>query len=71
MKSKGLTINQRNLYFYFLSHNTPCKVPQSPLQNSRLPDYLKALHSLEERGLIKINKESGPDYRSWVATLLN
>ena len=73
--AKGLTINQRNLYHYFLHHQRkyrgrrPCLVPPSPLQNSpeRLNTYLTALERLEEKGLIGIRRD-GDDYTQWVMT---
>jgi len=74
-KGKGLSINQRNLYVHLLAHcrdrgrDVPCPVPPLPMQKSRMPDYLRALTALEEKGLIKV-KRTGPTYRSWSMTLL-
>lgn len=70
-KGKGLTINQRNLYSYFLARKgRPCLVPRMPLQSSRLPDYIRALAALEERSLIQVERK-GSDYRNWTVTLLS
>jgi hypothetical protein len=66
----GLSINQRNLYLYFLNHrkkykNTPCYVPRCPGQNSRVEQYLKALTRLEEYGLVSIDRSS-VNYTGWI-----
>jgi len=66
----ALTINQRNLYAYFLNHrkkygNTPCFVPRVPSQNSRLEQYLQALTKLEEYGLIRVDRSSA-NYTGWI-----
>ncbi len=66
----GLTINQRNIYMYFLNHrkkykNTPCYVPRCPVQNSRLDQYLTALTRLEEHGLVTIDRSSA-NYTGWI-----
>ncbi len=59
----GLSINQRNLYLYFLNHrkkykNTPCYVPRCPGQNSRIEPWLNALIKLEQYGLVRIDRSS-------------
>jgi len=66
----ALTINQRNLYTYFLNHskkygNTPCFVPKLPAQNSRLDQYLQALIKLEQYGLITVDRTSD-NYTGWI-----
>ena len=66
----GLSINQRNIYMYFLNHrkkykNTPCYVPRIPMQNSRLDQYLNALVKLEEYGLISVDRSSD-NYTGWI-----
>jgi hypothetical protein len=66
----GLTINQRNIYMYFLNHrkkykNTPCYVPRCPGQNSRVDQYLTALTRLEEHGLVSIDRSSA-NYTGWI-----
>jgi len=66
----ALTINQRNLYAYFLNHkkkhgNTPCFVPRLPAQNSRLEQYLQALIKLEQYGLILVERNS-VNYTGWI-----
>ena len=68
----ALTINQRNLYAYFLNHrkkyeNTPCFVPKVPSQNSRLDQYLQALIKLEQYGLIRVDRSSA-NYTGWIMT---
>ena len=68
----ALTINQRNLYAYFLNHkkkygNSPCFVPRVPSQNSRLEQYLQALTKLEEYGLIRVDRSSA-NYTGWIMT---
>lgn len=66
----GLSINQRNLYTYFLNHkkkysNTPCYVPRCPGQQSRVEQYLNALIKLEQYGLIRVDRSSA-NYTGWV-----
>ncbi len=66
----GLSINQRNLYMYFLNHlkkykNTPCYVPKCPRQTSMLDQYLNALVKLEQYGLIRVDRSSDC-YTSWI-----
>ena len=66
----ALTINQRNLYSYFLNHkkkykNAPCFVPKLPSQSSRLDQYLQALVKLEEYGLLSVDRNSN-NYREWI-----
>ena len=68
----ALTINQRNLYAYFLNHkkkhgNSPCFVPRLPSQSSRLDQYLQALIKLEQYGLIRVDRSSA-DYTGWIMT---
>ena len=66
----ALSINQRNLYSYFLNHRkkngkTPCFVPKIPCQNSRLDQYLQALIKLEQYGLIRVDRSSS-NYTAWI-----
>lgn len=68
----ALSINQRNLYTYFLNHrkkykNAPCFVPKLPAQSSRLEQYLQALIKLEMYGLIRVDR-SGDNYTAWIMT---
>jgi hypothetical protein len=68
----ALTINQRNLYVYFLNHRkkhgkTPCFVPRIPCQNSRIDQYLTALVKLEQYGLIRVDR-STDNYTGWIMT---
>ena len=68
----GLTINQRNLYLYFLNHkkkhkNTPCYVPRCSTQISRLDQYLNALIKLEQYGLLRVDRTSA-NYTGWIMT---
>jgi len=65
-----LTVNQRNLYLYFLHHkkkykNAPCFVPKLPMQSTRMKDYLRAIEALEEKNLIRIDRSS-PSYTNWI-----
>jgi hypothetical protein len=67
---RGLSINQRNLYTYFLNHrkkykHTPCFVPKLPSQSSRLDQYLQALIKLEMYGLIRVDR-STENYTGWI-----
>jgi hypothetical protein len=69
-KLPALTINQRNLYSYYLAHkkkhgNTPCFVPKCPTQVSRLEQYLTALIKLEQYGLIRVDRTS-VNYTAWL-----
>ena len=66
----SLTINQRNLYLYFLNHlrkhpRMPCYVPKAPLPSSRLEEHLVALQRLEERGLVRVDRRS-QNYTGWI-----
>ena len=68
----ALTINQRNLYTYFLNHrkkykNTPCYVPRCSTQVSRLDQYLNALIKLEQYGLVTVDRSSA-NYTGWIIT---
>ena len=68
----GLSINQRNIYMYFLNHrkkypNTACYVPRCPGQNSRLEQWLNALIKLEHYGLIRVDRTSD-NYTGWIIT---
>ena len=68
--NSGLSINQRNLYSYFLSHqkhnkNAPCFVPKLFLVGNRLEAYLNALAALEKKGLIRVDR-SAPNYTGWI-----
>lgn len=70
MATPGLSINQRNLYIYFLSHqkrnaNSPCFVPKNFLVGNRKESYLKALAALEKKGLIRVDR-SASNYTSWI-----
>ena len=67
---RGLSINQRNLYTYFLNHrkknkHTPCFVPKLPSRSSRLDQYLQALIKLEMYGLIRVDR-STENYTGWI-----
>lgn len=66
----GLTINQRNIYMYFLNHirkykNAPCFVPKISATRNRTKDYFRALDALEEKQLIVIDRSS-PNYTGWI-----
>lgn len=66
----ALTINQRNLYMYFLAHRKrngqhPCFVPKLNMQNSRMADYFQALKKLEEYKLISVDR-SAENYTAWI-----
>ena len=66
----GLTINQRNIYMYFLNHrkkykHTPCYVARCPGQNSRVEQWLIALIKLEQYGLVRIDRSS-TNYTGWI-----
>jgi hypothetical protein len=68
--NSGLSINQRNLYSYFLVHqkrnkNAPCFIPKSCLVGNRLETYLNALAALERKGLIRVDR-SAPNYTDWI-----
>jgi hypothetical protein len=66
----GLSINQRNIYHYFLAHqkrnkHAPCFVPKIPTTASRIDDYLNALVALERKGLIIVDR-SAQHYTGWI-----
>jgi hypothetical protein len=70
MINSGLSINQRNLYSYFLAHqkcnkNAPCFVPKIFLVGNRIDLYLNALAALEKKGLIRVDRSS-PNYTGWI-----
>jgi len=65
-----LTINQRNIWYYYLNHrkkhgDQPCFVPKMPLQSTRAEDYLIALQRLEEKGLIRVDRRAD-NYTGWI-----
>ena len=65
-----MTINQRNLYFYYLNHKkkygkTPCFVPKLPMQSTRMQDYIRALEALEEKKVISVDRSAG-NYTAWI-----
>lgn len=65
-----LSINQRNLYRYYLNHKSkykdrPCYVPMLSTQSLNLDSYLKTLASLEKKQLITVDR-SGGAYTSWI-----
>ncbi len=66
----ALSINQRNLYLYYLNHkrkhpNAPCFVPKIPVQGNRMSDYLKMIERLEELQLIRVDRTSD-NYTRWI-----
>jgi hypothetical protein len=68
----NLSINQRNIYMYFLNHRkkygkVPCFVPKCTTQVSRLDQYLQALNKLEQYGLIRVERCSD-NYTGWIMT---
>ncbi len=70
MINSGLSINQRNLYSYFLAHqqrnnNAPCFVPKIFLVGNRIDLYLNALAALEKKGLIRVDRSSS-NYTGWI-----
>jgi hypothetical protein len=70
MSTPSLSIQQRNLYLYYLNHkekglSTPCYVPPAPSSRNRLSLYLRAIERLEELHLVTVDRESD-DYREWV-----
>ena len=70
MAMHSLSITQRNLYIFFLSHkerykHSPCFIPKVPMSGNRLSDYLRAIEALEEKGLIIVHRSEG-HYTSWI-----
>jgi hypothetical protein len=68
--AQNLTINQRNLYLYYLNHkkknkNAVCFVPKMPMQSTRMQDYLRAIEALEEKKLITVDRSSD-NYTGWI-----
>lgn len=66
----ALSINQRNLYLYYLNHkrkhpNAACFVPKIPVQGNRMSDYLKTIERLEEMQLIRVDRTSD-NYTGWI-----
>jgi len=66
----SLSINQRNLYLYYLNHrkkhkNSPCFVPKVLVQGNRMTDYIKTLGKLEEMNLIRIDR-TADNYTGWI-----
>ena len=66
----ALSINQRNLYLYYLNHkkrhpHSPCFVPKMSVQGNRMADYLKTLERLEEMNLIRVERVSD-NYTGWI-----
>ena len=69
-KPLSLSLHQRNLYQYYLNHkrkhpHLPCFVPRTPMQSSKKDQYLKAAESLENKGLIRIDRRA-PNYTAWI-----
>jgi len=69
-KTLSLTINQRNLYMYFLAHcknnqNTPCFVPKLPVQGNSKADYIRCIKACEEKGLFIVDR-SADNYTGWI-----
>jgi hypothetical protein len=69
IKLPTLTINQRNIYMYFLNHRkkyktAPCFVPKCPTQNG-IQIYLNALIKLEQYGLMRVDRNSD-NYTGWI-----
>ena len=66
----ALSINQRNLYFYFLAHrkknkNAPCYVPKISSKGISTEHYLRCLDACEEKKLFRIDR-SAPNYTGWI-----
>lgn len=66
----ALSINQRNLYLYFLAHrkrnkHVPCYVPKVPFQGNRIKDYIRCIAACEEKGLFRVDRTS-PNYTGWI-----
>lgn len=69
-EAPSLSINQRNLYLYFLNHkrkhpNAPCFVPKIPVQGNRMSDYIKTIAKLEELRLVRVDRSSA-NYTGWI-----
>ena len=65
----GLTVNQRNLYMYYLNHmkkrpDEPCYVPMLP-NPSRLKYYMIAIQRLEEHKLVAVDR-TAEHYTRWI-----
>ena len=65
----GLSVNQRNLYMYFLNHiekrpDQPCYVPRLP-NPSRLKFYITAIQRLEEHKLVAVDR-TAKHYTRWI-----
>jgi hypothetical protein len=68
--SLRLTLNQRNLYFYYLNFrkkygNQVCYVPKMPMQSTRIKEYLNAIKALEDKKLITVDRSKAP-YTNWI-----
>lgn len=66
----ALSINQRNLYLYFLSHkkrhkHAPCYVPRNSVLGNGLKDYFKTLEKLEQLNLITVDR-TADNYTGWI-----
>jgi hypothetical protein len=66
----ALSINQRNLYLYYLNHKrkhprAPCFVPKVSVQENCMADYLKILEHLEKMNLIRVDRTSD-NYTGWI-----
>ena len=75
-KIVGLTLNQRNLYRYYLAHrkkygDAPCFIPRNPIQGhyldkeSKLDSYLKIVQTLEDLNLFRVIRQ-GDNYMNWM-----
>lgn len=68
--SLRLTVNQRNIYMYYLNFrekhgDQPCYVPPMPMQSSRIKEYFRALEALEEKKLLSVDRSNVP-YTKWI-----
>lgn len=66
----GLSINQRNLYLYYLNHrkkhpHTPCYVPKNMAQGNGKVDYFKAIEKLEKLRLVRVDR-TAENYTGWI-----
>jgi len=66
----SLSINQRNLYLYYLNHkkkhkDIPCFVPKISVKGNGVNDYIKLIGTLEELNLVRIDR-TAENYTGWV-----
>lgn len=65
-----MRIHQRNLYRYFMRHETGCQVPGHRSFGVRRDEHINAVNALERMRLITVNRASD-NYLMWTVRVNN